>query len=189
MQSQIFISLDTPRLQLRRLTEADLLPMLSYRNDPQVARYQSWDSITESQLFDFIKEQSTLDPGVPDKWFQLAIEMKENHNMIGDVGLKVSAENPRQSEIGFTLSRSYQKQGLAFEAVSRLFDYLFTELGMHRIIAITDTRNTPSVALLERLGMRCEAHFHKSYWDAGEWTDEFLYAILEKEWLGRDKWV
>jgi RimJ/RimL family protein N-acetyltransferase len=184
MQSQKYISLNTPRLQLRRLIEADLLPMLAYRNDPLVARYQSWHSISESQLYDFIQEQTSLQPGVPGKWFQLAIELKENHLMIGDVGLKVSAENPRQSEIGFTLSRPYQKQGLAFEAVSRLFDYLFTELGIHRIVAITDTRNASSVALLERLGMRCEAHFRKSYWDAAEWTDEFLYAILEKEWLG-----
>jgi len=183
----IFRTLVTPRLHLRRLTEGDLLPMLTYRNDPDVARYQGWHSITESQLYDFIQEQSTLAPNVPGKWFQLAIELKENHQMIGDLGLKVSAENPRQSEIGYTLSVAYQKKGLAFEAVSWLLDYAFTELSLHRIIAITDTRNAPSIALLERLGMRCEAHFRQSYWDAGDWTDEFLYAILEQEWLGRNK--
>jgi RimJ/RimL family protein N-acetyltransferase len=175
------------RLRLRRLIDADIPPMLAYRNDPEVARYQSWHSITESQLYDFIQEQRTLQPGVPGKWFQFAIELKENRQMIGDLGLKVSAENPRQTEIGFTLSQPYQKKGLAFEAVSRLFDYVFTDLGLHRIIGITDTRNSPSIALLERLGMRCEAHFRQSYWDGGEWTDEFLYAVLEHEWLQRNK--
>jgi aminoglycoside 6'-N-acetyltransferase len=115
------------------------------------------------------------------------MELKENHQIIGDLGLKFSLEDPLQAEIGYTLSRPNQKKGLAFEAVSRMLDYIFTELGLHRIIAITDTRNDSSIALLERLGMRCEAHFQKSYWDTGEWTDEFLYAILEQEWLRRNE--
>ena len=182
-----FTPLRTPRLRLRRLIDADLLPMLAYRNDPEVTRYQTWHSITERQLYDFIQEQRRLEPGVSGKWFQLAMELKENHQIIGDLGLKFSLEDPLQAEIGYTLSRPNQKKGLAFEAVSRMLDYIFTELGLHRIIAITDTRNDPSIALLERLGMRCEAHFQKSYWDTGEWTDEFLYAILEQEWRRRNE--
>jgi RimJ/RimL family protein N-acetyltransferase len=157
--------------------------MLAYRNDPEVARYQSWQSITESQLNDFIQEQKGLQPGLPGKWFQLAIELKENSLLIGDLGLSVSAEYPYQAEIGFTLSQPYQKKGLATEAVSRLFDFLFSDLSLHRVIAITDTRNAPSIALLEHLGMRREAHFKQSYRDASQWTDEFLYAILEQEWI------
>ena len=45
-----------------------------------------------------------------------------------------------------------------------------------------DARNCDSARLCERLGMRKEAHFLKDYWNKGEWTDSFIYAILKEEW-------
>jgi RimJ/RimL family protein N-acetyltransferase len=62
-------------------------------------------------------------------------------------------------------------------------DYAFDALGLHRVIAIADCRNAPSVALLERLGMRGEGHFLESNWFKGEWANEYLYAVLKNEWL------
>ena len=47
-----------------------------------------------------------------------------------------------------------------------------------------DPRNEPSVALLERVGMRKEAHFRKSLWFKGEWVDDMVLAILKSEWTG-----
>ena len=46
-------------------------------------------------------------------------------------------------------------------------------------------RYQPSVALLERVGMRKEAHFRKSIWFKGEWADDMVFAILASEWLDR----
>jgi aminoglycoside 6'-N-acetyltransferase len=37
------------------------------------------------------------------------------------------------------------------------------------------------MALLERIGMRREAHHHKSAWWRSEWTDEYIYALLAEE--------
>ena len=59
---------------------------------------------------------------------------------------------------------------------------LFTEHGVHRICADCDVRNVRSVALLERVGMRREAHHRQSAWWKGEWTDEYVYAILAEAW-------
>ena len=44
---------------------------------------------------------------------------------------------------------------------------------------------TPSARVLERLGMRREAHFVRSEFIKGEWTDEVVYAMLEEEWRAR----
>jgi RimJ/RimL family protein N-acetyltransferase len=128
-----------------------------------------------------------LQPGVPGQGFQFAIELKETGKLVGDCGFRIQ-QDTQQAEIGFTLSRDYQRKGLASETISCLLDYAFLHLGLHRIFAITDCQNGPCVALLERLGLRREGHFLQNVWFKGKWADEYLYAILRDEWLHkRDK--
>lgn len=181
MKRAAFTSLESGRVRLRRFTGDDLAPFLAYMNDPLVARYQTWESYTERQAEDVFKEQRTLEPGVPGRWFTFAVESKEGGSLAGHVALKT--QDTRQAEIGFTFSRAHQGKGLAFEAASRVLDYVFDELGLHRVIAITDCENERSVALLGRLGMRREGHFIQNIWFKGRWGDEYLYAVLREEWL------
>ena len=88
-------------------------------------------------------------------------------------------------EVGITLTRAYQGQGYATEAVEGVLDWLFVSLGKHRIHARVDPRNEASIALLERVGMRKEGHLRESVWTKGEWADDMIYAILGKEWSPR----
>jgi RimJ/RimL family protein N-acetyltransferase len=185
MSGQDFARLESERLILRRFADSDLAPFLAYRNDPEVARYQAWESYTEHEASAMIEELKSLQPGTPGEWFQFAIELKETAALIGDCALKVE-EDGRQAEIGFTLSREHQGKGYASEAVSRLLDYAFGDLGLHRVVAITDSENEPSWALLERLGMRREGCFVQNAWFKGRWTSEYLYAVLGEEWLQRE---
>ena len=178
-----FVTLETARLTLRHFTDADLVPFMAYRNDPDVARYQSWEGISEPEARAFIAEQKMVQPGVPGQWFQIAIALKETGTLVGDCALKIDEHDERQAEIGYTLARAYQGKGIAAEAVSCVLDYAFRELGLHRVIAITDCENTASVALLGRLGLRREGHFIQNVWFKGQWADEYLYAILQDEWL------
>ena len=178
-----FNAIETPNLRLRHFTDTDLKAFMAYRNDPDVARYQSWESISYSEARTFIEEQEAAQPGVPGQGFQIAIELKETNVLIGDCFFLINELDNRQAEIGFTLSRAYQGQGFATEAVSCLLNYAFLTFDLHRIIAITDCENEASVALLERLGMRREGHFLQNVWFKGKWGDEYLYAILKEEWL------
>jgi RimJ/RimL family protein N-acetyltransferase len=178
-----FNTIETPRLRLRHFTDTDLQAFMAYRNDPEVARYQSWEGISESEARAFIQEQKEVQPGVPGQGFQIAIELKETNVLIGDCYFMINELDNRQAEIGFTLSRAYQGQGFATEAVSCLLNYAFLTFDLHRIFAITDCENAASVVLLERLGMRREGHFLQNVWFKGKWGDEYLYAILKEEWL------
>jgi RimJ/RimL family protein N-acetyltransferase len=184
MSGQEFSRLESERLILRRFDDSDLAPFLAYRNDPQVARYQAWESCTANEAIAMIEELKTLQPGTLGEWFQFAIELKETAALIGDCALKVEQDG-RQAEIGFTLAREHQGKGYAQEAVSRLLDYAFEDLGLHRVVAITDQENEPSWALLERLGMRSEGKFVRNVWFKGRWASEYLYAVLDEEWLRR----
>jgi RimJ/RimL family protein N-acetyltransferase len=179
----VFTTLETTRLRLRHFKDSDLPLFIAYRNDPEVARYQSWEGISEPEARAFIQEQKKIQPGVPGQGFQIALELKATGVLIGDCYFTINQLDKRQAEIGFTLSRAYQGQGFATEAVSCFLNYAFLTFNLHRIIAITDCDNAASVALLERLGMRREGHFLQNVWFKGKWGDEYLYAILKEEWL------
>lgn len=181
MDETTFTPIESQRLILRRFRDADLVPFLAYLNDPHVARYQSWESYTEQQAREVIEQQKNLVPGLQGKWFTFALELKETGTLIGHVALKMLDD--RQAELGFTLARSAHGKGLAFEGASCVLNYVFTNLKLHRVIAITDCENERSFALLGRLGMRREGHFIQNIWFKGKWGSEYSYAILRDEWL------
>jgi RimJ/RimL family protein N-acetyltransferase len=183
MSEAAFTQIESERLILRRFKYSDLAAFMAYRNDPEVARYQTWDSCDEQEAMAFVREMESARPGVPGEWFQLAIESREMGALVGDCALRVDEHEPYRAEIGFTLAREHQGKGFASEAVSYLLDYAFDALGLHRVVAIADCRNASSAALLERLGMRREGHFLEDVWFKGGWADEYLYAILKDEWL------
>ena len=184
MRAGRFTNLETERLQLRRLRETDLASFLAYRNDPEVARYQSWEGCTRAEARGMILAMEREEPFGPGEWFQFAVELKETREFVGDLGFRVG-EDGRQAEVGYTLAREHWGEGYASEAVSRLLDYAFEDLGLHRICAITDQENLPSVAVLERLGLRHEDSFVENAWFKGRWSSEHLYATLREEWLAR----
>jgi RimJ/RimL family protein N-acetyltransferase len=185
MGTTAFTKIESARLVLRRFEDEDLGTFLAYLNDPLVARYQTWESYTEQQARDVIEEQKGLEPGTPGRWLTFAAELKETGVLVGHVALSVKGDDYRQAEIGFTFAREYQGRGLAREAAEAVLDYAFGVLGMHRVVAIADCENERSVALLGRLGMRREGHFIENIWFKGAWGSEYLYALLQKEWLSR----
>lgn len=181
-----FPHLETERLLLRRFQEADLDPFMAYRNDPLVARYQSWNGITKAEARAFLAAQRVQEFGVPGQGIQIAIQRRDTGDLIGDLFLQIDPTEARQAELGFTLASEHQGQGFATEAVRCLLDFAFPSLHLHRIIAVVDCRNAASFALLERLRFRREATFLQSYWDNDRWTDEYQYAMLEEEWRERE---
>lgn len=170
------------RLVLRKLNLADCEALFRYRTDPEISRYQNWKPLTIEDARQFVETIASVEPDTPGSWFQLAITLRETGEVIGDCGLHFPAEETRQAEIGITLALAYQGKGYASEALAAVLDYLFISLGKHRVVASVDPGNLASVALLERLGMRKEAHFRESLWFKGAWADDVIYAILEREW-------
>jgi RimJ/RimL family protein N-acetyltransferase len=177
---------ETPRLILRRFQDADLEAFVTYRSDPEVARYQGWDApYSRERAAAFIAEMKSVQAGIPGAWLQLAIEIKGKCGLIGDCAFHILPGDPRQAEIAFTLARASQGQGYATEAVTRLLAYLFDDLHLHRVTAICDVENQASFRLLERLGLRREATFLQNVWFKGAWGSEYLYAMLQSEWQAR----
>ena len=177
--------LRTPRLCLRPLTPADIPAIASYRDDPEVARHQSWERYSEGDARALVEEMLGRRPGTPGQWFQWGITRAADGLLLGDCGLKILGDEPRLGQIGYTLGRAHQRQGFATEAVRAVLDLAFRQQGLHRVSASVDADNLASLALLERLGLRREAHFRRSEWFKGAWVDDIIHAILRDEWLAR----
>lgn len=169
---------------LRPLVLADWDRLVDYRNHPDVARYQSWESYDAQSARALIEEMAASAPGRPGRWFQWGIEERAAGRLAGDFGL-FTQEDGAQGEIGFTLAPDAQGRGLATEAATLVLDLAFGALSFHRVTANTDPVNTRSAALLTRLGFRHEGRSIASVRIRGAWADDDHYALLAREWGAR----
>jgi RimJ/RimL family protein N-acetyltransferase len=177
-----FDRLESARLHLRRFRADDAAAFAAYRSDPEVARLQGWNapySFEEAQRF--VESLEGVSPGRPGAWFQFAVALRSNGALIGDCALRTSDIDHRQAELGFSFATPYQRRGYGSEAVSRVLQYAFTTLQMHRVFSIVDARNESAMRLLERASFRREGHFVEAAWFKGEWVSELLYAQLASE--------
>jgi len=183
MPDQAFTEMISERLVLRRFRPGDAAAFAAYRTVPAVAAFQSWDAPYPLENAEqFIRDLAGADPDTPGAWFQFAVTTRPDGVLVGDCGACVSLDDPRQVEIGFTIAPEHQGHGYATEAVRRLVDYWFRDRGKHRVTASCDARNGASARVLQRAGFRPEGHLRESTWAKGEWTDDLLFAVLERDW-------
>ena len=176
----------TERLIIRRFTLADIDDIIAFTAHPSVA--QETTNIPRedrAKMMAYVETQNGYNRFETQACVDLACELKESGAVIGLLSLVSNGK--RQGEIGWGFGIDYRGQGLATEAAHRLITYAFEECGYHRIFAGTIFTNSRSWALMERLGLRKEAHFVKAHVpaeEAGEWIDTVRYAVLAEEWGG-----
>ena len=138
---------------LRRLCAGDLIEFQAYRHDEEVALYQSWSPLPDSEATSFLDRMASAALFQPGEWFQIAIADRKTDTLIGDIGICVASDGD-EAEIGFTLRAQSQGIGLGTEAVSEAIAFIFEQTSVNQIVGITDERNLPCIHLMERLGMR-----------------------------------
>ena len=112
----------------------------------------------------------------------VAVTPLSGGRVLGEVMLMWRSQEHQQAELGFVFHPDFHGQGYAYEAAAAMLGLGYQEFGFHRIFARCDARNMASYKLLERLGLRREAHFLHNELVKGEWSDELQYALLQTEW-------
>ena len=164
---------DGPRIILRRFRRTDLHEFQAYRTDPEVGKYQSWAVSSDAEATRFLEDvavEPLLERG---EWCQLAIALSATEELIGDIGICLDADGAA-AEAGITLSPAYQHGGLAKEAMDIAFGWIFGSSDAQRIYCIADKRNTPSIRLMDRLGMAFEEEYETEF--KGEPCVELRYS-------------
>jgi len=163
----------TDRLLLRRLAVSDLDAFHAYRNDPEIARYQSWNGITRRAAAAFLRGQARARLGVPGRWCQVGIDL--DGELIGDIGFCIRKDE-RSAEVGFSLARAHQGRGYAWEAMVEVVGMLLDVPALEHIEAVTDARNLPSIRLLCRLGFTLERTVDNVF--KGEGCQEHVFGFF-----------
>ena len=173
--------ISTTRLELRpwRLDEVDRFHDIRCR--PEVTRYLYDEPLTRAEAAEKLGRWRSAIEEVG-QWMNVAVELRSDGVVVGDVGLCWTSSVHRQAEIGYVLDPEHHGHGYATEAAAAMVALAFDGLGAHRVVGRLDARNDASAAVLERLGMRREAHLVENEYVKGEWTDELVYAVLADEW-------
>jgi RimJ/RimL family protein N-acetyltransferase len=176
----------TQRLFLRPFGMHDLDDLHAIQSREDVNRYLYWSPRTRQEVAGVLAKRATMAAleGEGDIMV-LAVELRDGGTVIGDVNLAWQSEEHRRGEFGFVFHPDYHGRGYAGEAAVEMLRLGFEGLGLHRIVGRADARNTASARLMEKLGLRREAHLVQNEWNKGEWTDEVVYAMLATEWADR----
>lgn len=177
----------TERLLLRPITIDDATAMHAYKSDPDVVRYVPYSPLDLADVERRIATTwSTTRFTQQGDGVCLAVEEQSTGELLGDVVLFWRSEADRAGEVGYIFDPRFSGRGYATEAVGALLALGFDGLGLHRITAELDERNTSSARVVERLGFRREARLVDSGWFKEEWSTLLVFGLLETEWRGAD---
>ena len=172
-------TLTTERLVLRQLVASDAPALHATLSDPQVMHW--WSSGAHSDLAEteaYIEFNTAIDAG----HLCWAITLGDDV-ALGWVILRETRE--RVGELGYILRRDQWRKGVVREALVRVIEYGFSAKGYRRIYADTDPENTGSIALLEGLGFRREAHLREEWETHIGVRDSYIFGLLHSEWTAK----
>lgn len=170
------LPIESERLKIRRLVQEDLDAFLHHRSDAEVCRFIAppLDRKGVEKLF----EDRAVWKGEEGHMIAVPIVLKATNEVIGEGALRVESIGGRRAEIGYLLHKEHHGKGLGTESARLLQQFCFNRLNMHKITAYCDSRNTPSVHVLNKLGMAQEALFRHHLYRDGEWSDTVAFGQI-----------
>jgi RimJ/RimL family protein N-acetyltransferase len=176
MTSPDAIVIETPRLLLRRLTDADLALLYDFHLDPEFNRFlggppaprEEWIAGQASRWRDHEREHG---------WTQWAVERKDDGAFLGRCGLIMQrVDGAPEVEVGYALGRPFWGRGYASEAAIASRDHAFRHTDVPHVISLIAPDNAPSLAVARRNGM--------SFWKPGNHRgyDVHVFRITRDEW-------
>lgn len=174
----------TDRLVLRLFSMDDLDDVWAYMRLPEVGRYMLWAARDREDSREALSRM-VAETGLEKDGDYLTLAVTKAGAVLGHVELGLVSAEHQQGEVGYVFHPDHQGKGFATEAAREMLRLGFADMNLHRIIGRCSARNTASAKLLRRLDMRQEAHFVDYRKVNGEWREELVFAILERDWSGQ----
>jgi RimJ/RimL family protein N-acetyltransferase len=174
-------TLHTARLQLRPFTAADTDCIFALHSSRRVLRYWDappWKQRAQAERFIAVCGQIEQEG----TGARLAIERAADGVFIGWCGLVKWDPGYRSAKLGYVLDDAAWGQGFATEAAAAVLRWAFETLELNRVQSETDTRNTASSRVLEKLGFVREGTLREDCIVDGEVSDSWVFGLLRREW-------
>lgn len=171
------MKLQTNRLFLRPIAVSDAPALFEARGDAEVMRYWDWPEQKDVAAVERIFAEHVPElTSETTKWW--AVALSPDGPAIGECNLSEIETHHGRAEVGFLFARRYWGQGYASEAMERVIDYGFDDLGLIRLWARFHDGNNASKQLLEKLGFTYEGRLKSHIVRDGEQRDCLIYGRL-----------
>lgn len=169
------------RIRLRGFREDDLHDLYAVHSDVEVMRYWSFPAWTElSQARERLANARAGRDA--ERLLCWAIADRDDDRVIGGVTLFAIDRAQGRAEIGYSLRSDQWGRGLAREALQLALAHAFDTLGLRRVEADIDPRNTRSCGLAERMGFVREGVLRERWLVADALQDSAMYGLLARDW-------
>jgi RimJ/RimL family protein N-acetyltransferase len=147
--------IETERLNLREMSEADAAFVLEVLNDPGFIRFVGDRGVrTVEEAARYVAERFAESYGRNGFGLWL-VETKDGGVPVGMCGL-LTRKELNVVEVGYAFLPPFRGKGYAFEAAAASLRHARGVLGLPRLYAIVDPDNAVSIRVLEKLGMKFE---------------------------------
>lgn len=177
--------LRTDRLLLRQWRDADREPFAAMNADPAVMEHFPAPLTSEQSDALIERERARIDAR---GWGLWAVEVVDTATFIGFVGLAeedFGFDWTPATEIGWRLAQHAWGHGYATEAARAVLAHGFETIGLSEIVSFTATTNTPSQAVMQRIGLRLHpaSPFDHPRLEPGHRLEEHvLYHLMAVDW-------
>ncbi len=145
--------IETKRLILRQWKESDKTPNFHMNSNPEVMKF--FPKPLSREESDLLADR--MKAKIDQNGFGFyAVEEKESGLFVGTIGLncpEYTTHFTPCTEIGWRLDNKFWKRGYATEGAKAVLNYAFDELKLDEIVSFTSKLNTPSMSVMERIGM------------------------------------
>lgn len=151
MEVKVLIEcMNTERLLLRKVANADAKSLWSIWSDPSVTKFMNISCFThEEQALDMIELLNQL--ANEHRAIRYSIIELTSNLIIGSCGFNNVDYDNATAEIGYDLAKTHWGKGYATEGIIALIHVAFTHLDMSTIIAKVDAANINSIRVLQKL--------------------------------------
>ncbi|WP_088041005.1 GNAT family N-acetyltransferase [Bacillus sp. EAC] len=176
-----FPNLETERLTLVQITQANVIEIFSIFSNDEVIRYYGMNAFTEKVQAEKMIEsfQTRFENQHGMRW---GLIEKESNELIGTIGLNNLIIASKRTEIGYDLLPAYWRKGYASEAINKVITYCYQNLGLYRIGAIIFPENIASSSLLEKIGFKMEGKLRGYLFQGNESHDVNVFSLLKSDW-------
>lgn len=176
-------TLTTERLTMRKLLVGDADDMYEYACDENVTRYLTWSPHRDRDYtLDYLRYIGTRYR--TGDFFDWALIDNESGKMIGTCGFTRFDFFNDGAEVGYVINPRFSGRGMATEALGKIIEFGFEEIGLHRIECRYMVDNLASLKVMEKNGMTYEGIRRSSMLVKGVYRDIATCSILRDEYFG-----
>lgn len=174
-------TIETPRLLLRPLTPAIYCQVIDNYTEAEQMAFFGFTKPEELEAERKRRQQGAS--AFVASFLYFHILDKETQKVIGSAGYYRYYPNHHRGEIGYVINEErYRQRGLIKEALPYIIKFGFETMGLHRIEAMVEPSNTPSLRIMELFGFTREGQLREHYLYNGVYQDSLVFSLLRKEW-------